>query len=225
MLIKSTESTLDNTMKRVRQFVITTLIGGFLVLLPLAIVVLIVNLILRFIVQVISPLTHLVNWEVSGFWINGFVLLSIIAFCFLVGLAIRTQLGRTSLKYFEIHWLERIPAYGTIRDIVQQFTGAKKAPFQRVVLVDAFNSGTRMIGFITDEDEKTFTVFVPTAPNPTNGFVFHLPKDKVIPLDVRAEEAIRTVVGLGVGSLALIERINQVAMEKENVSPDVQSGL
>jgi uncharacterized membrane protein len=138
-------------------------------------------------------------------------------------LFIRTQLGRTSFRYFEVNWLEKLPAYATIRDIVQQFTGAKKTPFQRVVLIDAFGSGTSMTGFITDEDETTYTVFVPTAPNPTNGFVFHTPKEKVILVEARSEEAIRTVVGLGVGSLEMFRKGVQKPDEQKNMSPDKQT--
>ncbi len=206
-------------MKRIRTFLITTLIGGFLVVLPLAIFVVIVKLIIQFIVSIISPLTLLVNLEISPFLINAIVLAGIIIFCFLLGLLIRTQLGRTSFRYFEVKWLEKLPAYSTIRDIVQQFTGARKAPFKRVVLLDAFNSGALMTGFITDEDETRYTVFVPTAPNPTNGFVFHIAKDKLIKVNARTDEAIRTIVGLGVGSLEMFARENPPAAD---VSPGKQ---
>lgn len=199
---------------------ITTMIGGFLVLLPLAIFVLIVNLIFKFIVNIISPLTDLVNLEIPPFLINIMVLAGIILFCFLVGLIIRTQIGKTSLRYFEENWLEKLPAYATIRDIIQQFTGAKKTPFQRVVQVDAFDAEVYMTGFITDEDETMYTVFTPTAPNPTNGFVFHVPKDRVIHIDARADEAIRTVVGLGVGSLVMINRSKK---KSEDMSAGSQS--
>lgn len=210
-------------MKRLRQFLINTLIGGFLVLLPLAIFGFILKLIIQFIVNIIRPLTKLVNLEIPEFLIYLMVFTGIIIFCFLIGLFIRTQLGRTSLRYFEVNWLEKLPAYGTIRDIVQQFTGAKKAPFQRVVLIDAFDSGSYMTGFITDEDAETYTVFAPTAPNPTNGFVFHVPKSKVIHVDARAEEAIRTVVGLGVGSMVMINKSAQKSPDQKNMSSDRQT--
>ncbi len=210
-------------MKRIKQFLINTLIGGFLVLLPLGIFVLIVKLIIQFIVNIIRPLTTLINLKISLFWINILVLLAIIVLCFLIGLFIRTQLGRTSLRYFEVNWLEKLPAYATIRDIIQQFTGAKKTPFQRVVQLDAFNSETTMTGFITDENETEYTVFVPTAPNPTNGFVFNIPKEKVVLLDIRAEEAIRMIVGLGVGSLEMQQKVLKTRPEEENMSPDKQS--
>ena len=193
-------------MKNLRIFLITTLIGGFLVVLPLAIFVVIVRLLVQFIVSLISPLTSLINLEISAFWINTIVLAGIIVFCFLLGLFIRTQLGKTSFRFIEENWLERLPAYSTIRDIVQQFTGARKAPFHKVVLIDAFNSGATMLGFVTDEDDINCAVFVPTAPNPTNGFVFIVPKDQVTRLNAKAEEAIRAVVGLGVGSLEILNR-------------------
>ena len=195
------------------------MIGGFLVLLPLVILVVIIRLLIEFIVSMISPLTTLVDLEIPVFWINALVLASIIVFCFLLGLFVRTQLGRTSFRYFEEKWLERLPAYGTIRDIVQQFTGARKTPFKRVVLVDAFNSGSWMTGFITDEDDLYYSVFVPTAPNPTNGYIFHVEKTKVRQVYARADEAIRTVVGLGVGSLAMISRTQQDL----DMSGDMQS--
>lgn len=194
-----------------------------MVLLPLTIFVLILKLIIQFIVNIIRPITMLVNLEIPVFLVNLLVFTSLIVFCFLVGLFIRTQIGRTSLKYFEVNWLEKLPAYGTIRDIVQQFTGAKKTAFHRVVLIDAFDSGSYMTGFITDEDDEFYTVFAPTAPNPTNGFVFHVPKNKVIHVDARAEEAIRTVVGLGVGSLIMVNRSAEKYPDQKNMSSDSQT--
>jgi uncharacterized membrane protein len=210
-------------MKRLKQFLINTLIGGFLVLLPLTIFVIILKLIIQFIVNIIRPITLLVNLEIPVFLVNLLVFTSLIVFCFLIGLSIRTQIGRTSLKYFEVKWLEKLPAYGTIRDIVQQFTGAKKTAFHRVVLIDAFGTGAYMTGFITDEDEEAYSIFTPTAPNPTNGFVFHIPKSQVIHVDARAEEAMRSIVGLGVGSLIMINRTTRKFPDQKNMSSDRQT--
>jgi uncharacterized membrane protein len=146
--------------------------------------------------------------------------MGIIVFCFLVGLFIRTQLGRTSFRFIEAKWLERLPAYSTIRDIVQQFTGARKAPFHTVVLVDAFGTGVEMMGFVTDEDETHCTLFVPTAPNPTNGYVFVVAKSQIKKTTAKAEEAIRSVVGLGVGSLNILAKSE---LPSSDVSADSQN--
>ena len=74
-------------------------------------------------------------------------------------------------------------------------------PFSEVVEVDIFNNGTRMIGFISDEmSDGRYSVFVPTGPNPTNGFIFLVDKAQLHFVDVAPEEAMRTVVGVGTGA-------------------------
>ena len=47
-------------------------------------------------------------------------------------------------------------------------------------------------------------VFVPTGPNPTSGLIFHVPRDHVHPVAVSVEEAMRSVIGCGAGSTALV---------------------
>ena len=62
-----------------------------------------------------------------------------------------------------------------------------------------------MTGFVTDDElgHGFLTIFVPTGPNPTNGFIFHVPEDKVYYVDVRPEDAMRTIIGVGTGSRIL----------------------
>ncbi|MDX1476158.1 MAG: DUF502 domain-containing protein [Saprospiraceae bacterium] len=205
-------------MKRLQKFVVTTMIGGGLILLPIVILVFVVKIIIQFIDNAISPLTQLVEWEIPGLLIDVIALIAIILLCFLIGLFVRTRMGMSVFKYIEREWLEIIPAYSTIRDIVQQFSGTKKAPFKKVVMVDPFKSGVKMTGFITDEHEDYCTIFVPTAPNPTNGFIFHVHKDHLEWLDIRTEAAMRTVVGMGVGSQDMIHQ-NVVEEEPEDREP------
>ena len=111
------------------------------------------------------------------------------------------------LHSIEVNWLEKLPFYKVIRDTVQQFTGQKKAPFSEVVLVDVFSNDTRMVGFITEELTETMvTVFVPTGPNPTNGFIFHVNRNQIEYLEVKPEEAMRTIIGVGTGSKVLLKK-------------------
>lgn len=207
-------------MKRLQQFVVTTLIGGVVILLPIVILVFVVRLIVQFVDNIIEPLTKLVEWEVPNLLVDLVAVAAIILFCFLVGLFIRTRFGMSIFRYIEKEWLEIIPVYSTIRDIVQQFTGAKKAPFKQVVILDPFNSGTRMTGFVTDEQDEFCTVFVPTAPNPTNGFIFHVRKDKLEWLDIKTEDAMRTVVGMGVGSQEIVPHEEQHDEAQKSASVD-----
>jgi len=77
---------------------------------------------------------------------------------------------------------------------------------------------TKMTGFVTNElPNGLYTVFVPTAPNPTNGYIFHLRKDQLEFLDIKAEDAMRTVIGVGTGSEILFDapRIKDFKSKKE----------
>ena len=199
-------------MSRLRNFVITTLIGGFLVLLPLAIFILTIKLLLGLVVGLLAPLTNLIIKEfdlpIPDFLVSLIAFAIIIILCFIIGLAVKTQIGRRSFRHVEKTYLLRLPLYGVIKETVQQFTGAKKMPFSDVVLVDVFSNGTRMTGFITDEhDSGNITVFVPTGPNPTNGFIFHVRENQIERLDqnVKTDDALRTIIGVGVGSAKIMK--------------------
>ncbi|MCB0618202.1 MAG: DUF502 domain-containing protein [Saprospiraceae bacterium] len=196
-------------LKRVNNFFRTTLIGGMLVLLPITIFVWLVKLIFDFILRIIRPLTNILDFG----QITNELLLSLIAigiiilFCFLVGLFVRTRSGKAIFGYFDRELLNRLPFYNTIKETVQQFTGAKKGPFSQVILVDAFGNGTRMLGFISAEHaDKRYTVFVPTTPNPTNGFLFNVEESQIEFLDVGTEEAMRVIIGVGTGAGSLFYR-------------------
>ena len=64
--------------------------------------------------------------------------------------------------------------------------------------------GSKMYGFVADEHQNgMYTIFVPTAPNPTNGFVFYMEAKDVELVDVKPEEAIRMIIGIGTGASKL----------------------
>ncbi len=199
-------------MKRLKNFFVTTLIGGLVIILPIAIFLLIVNLFIRFVNNLLKPLANLINATqvMSDLLVNLLAFAIVIAFCFMVGLFIRTRAGKNIWQYIELTWLSKLPFYNGIKETVQQFSGAKKMPFKEVVLVDPFGNGTKMTGFVTDQHESGLvTVFVPTAPNPTNGFVFHMEPHLVEHLATEPDEAIRSIIGIGVGSSEVLKFKNK----------------
>ena len=133
-------------------------------------------------------------------------LAAILLLFFFIGLTVRTELGSKLFNRIDKQWLSQLPFYSILRDTVQQFFGNKKMPFSQVVLVDVFNNDTLMTVFVTDEvTEDIYTVFVPTGPNPTNGFIFHVRKHQLTFLKVRPEEAMRMIIGVGTGSKTLFD--------------------
>ena len=65
-----------------------------------------------------------------------------------------------------------------------------------------------VLGLITSRhDDGTLSVFVPTGPNPTSGFIYHVDGDLVERRpDIGVEQMMKTVVACGAGSAALLKR-------------------
>ena len=192
---------------RVKKFLITTILGGFAVVLPIGLMAAIGRILYRFISSLLEPLRALyVHSPNIRNWIIDLISLAIILLLFFIlGLIVKTTVGSRIVNAINNRLLSQIPLYPTIRKTVQQFLGRNTMPFSQVVIVRVF--GSRMTGFVTEEHPNgMFTVFVPTAPNPTNGFVIHAEKSEVELLEIRPEAAMRTIVGMGTGSSVLFEK-------------------
>ncbi len=205
-------------MKRLQNFINTTLLGGFIVLLPLAIFALLAKSLIGVINKMLKPIALLIHStldvELPPLFYNIIAFLLVISLFFFLGLFVRTRIGKSIFDGFERQYLSKLPFYSAIKKTVQQFSGIKKMPFSEVVLVDAYGSGMLMTGFITDSDRASghYTVFVPTAPNPTNGFIFHAQEHQIIHTPhIKTEDAMRTIIGMGVGS----EKVFGLSKKKE----------
>lgn len=197
---------------KIKQFVNTTLLGGLTVVLPFTLLIVVIRFLFNLILSLITPIKNLLPFSdgVKGWLIDISALGGIILIFFLIGLVVRTSLGKELWNYFEKKFLLHLPFYSILRDTVQQFFGQGKVPFSKVVAVDVFNTGTKMIGFIsaeTNEGGGMYSVFVPTGPNPTNGFIFLMEKEQVTFLDIKSEEAMRMIIGVGTGSEKLLANI------------------
>jgi len=200
--------------RRAQRFVVTTILGGLVVVLPLTLLGFLIRLLFNLIVGFIQPLSSLFGFSnhVNEWLINLLVLAIILVLFFLIGLAVRTEMGRQLFQNIEDQWLKPLPFYTILRETVQQLFSKDKMPFSKVALVDPFGSGTLMTGFVTAElPNGFFTVFVPTAPNPTNGFIFHLPPERITFVDAGADDAMRSVISLGIGS----DRLFQTKAERD----------
>jgi len=200
-------------LQKLSRFVTTTVLGGVVVVLPAVILFLLVRLVFLTIVPVLQPVGHLFDLQeyVQKWMVDILSLALVITAFFLLGLMVRTRFGSRFFDRIEQQYLYKLPLYSILRETIRQFTGSSKTPFSQVVLVEVFNSPTKMLGFITEElSNGEMAVFVPTGPNPTNGFIFILPRDKVELVNIRTEEAMRIVIGLGVGMGSVIHKPEQV---------------
>ncbi len=135
----------------------------------------------------------------------GFVLTFIILW--VVGALATNVVGR-SLWQFARETLEGLPLvrtiYAPIQQLMESLTSPGKAGFEKVVLVEYPRIGMWTLGFLAgnvpreDEAAPAHSIFVPTAPNPTTGFMLIVPPEQLRPTDLRVEEALKMIVSAGV---------------------------
>jgi uncharacterized membrane protein len=193
-----------------RGFLRTTFIGGLVALLPNSMVIILFRWIINLIERHLGPVIDLVTDTDSRLYTFGLYLAAIIIIFlvfFTIGLIIKTRWGKFLNKQLEKKYLVKIPGYKIARDTVAQFFGKNKSFFKEVVIVDLFNSGTLMTGFITDDNGEIVTVFVPTGPNPTSGNIYHLPKDKVLRTNAPVDLGMKTIISCGAGSSEIFGNI------------------
>ena len=91
--------------------------------------------------------------------------------------------------------------YKTTQELIQTILTTSNKSFKQVVLVPFPTAESWSIGLVTRDDmdlDNRVAVFVPTTPNPTSGFLIMFHRDKIVPLDMKVEEALRYVISCGV---------------------------
>jgi len=193
-----------------RGFFKTTFIGGLVALLPISMVIILFRWIINLIEKYLGPVVDYIADTDSRLYTFGLYVIALVAvflIFFTIGLIIRTEWGRFLNKHLEQKYLVKIPGYKIARETVSQFFGKNKSFFKEVVIVDLFNSGTLMTGFITDDQGDVITVFVPTGPNPTSGNIYHVPKDKVLKTNAQVDTGMKSIISCGAGSTGIFESI------------------
>ncbi len=200
-------------MNRLKQFIRTTFVGGFLIVLPIVILLIVLNWLFATLTDYIRPITNILiqTARVNEFIASFLAVVFIVLVFFLVGLLVKTEIGKVSFQAFEDKFLAKIFGYRIIKETVLQIFGEEKKVFRAVALVKLFGNDTLMTAFVTDEhSDGSYTVFIPSGPAPTAGFVYHVQKEQITIIDIPVDQALRTILSLGAGSKKLIEQYNSL---------------
>lgn len=120
----------------------------------------------------------------------------------LVGLLTRSLVGVAFFNLVE-GVIARIPVVKTIfvatKQIASVFLSDKRSAFQQVVLFEYPRRGCFSLGFVTrdEPDSALLSVFLPTTPNPTSGYMLLLPRDEVAVLTISVEDGIKLIISGG----------------------------
>lgn len=202
-------------MDKLKGFLKTSLLGGFVVILPVAILLSVSLWLFRLVTGWIEPLTRFLikDSQLNEFAADAIVILLILAACFFVGVLVRTRLGSYLYAVVEARILKLAPGYSMIKETVLQIFGNREeSPFSSVALAQIFCNETRVTSFITDRHaDGSYTLFVPTGPNPTSGLIYHLDGKYVQPVDIPVQDAMRSIISCGAGSAKLMK--NYIKMD------------
>ena len=192
-------------MKGLAELIKTTLIGGLLVVLPIYLSVLLLAKTVGGLLSLLSPVTAAIPADAR--FRQVIAILIMIAICLVVGLLVRTTLGRRVKTAFERSVLEKIPGYTLVRGLTKRVSGDQSDVAFRPALVELEDALSP--AFIIEElEDGRYTVLVPSVPTPAAGALFILPRERVHPVDVPFTQAVKVISKWGVGAGAMARGVS-----------------
>lgn len=200
-------------MKKINDFIKTTIIGGIVILLPIFIIIILSVTFVKFLKKALQPIAKIlsIGANINSFFLYVMAFFILVLLCFITGLIIKTKIGTWIFDFIEKYIFGKIPGYKVIKETINNFSydKIKNSNFSSIAIVKPFGNDTLMTGFITDSSENIYTVFIPTGPNPTSGNIMHLSKDKVTIIKTPIEHGMKSIIGCGAGSKVLLEKYLQ----------------
>ncbi len=180
-------------------------VAGILVLAPTALTLWVVWNLFKFFDDILGRELRALGISVVGL---GFVLLNLVIV--LLGFAAANFLGKRVFSLWD-RLMHRVPLinkiYATLRQIGEMLLGSgRSGAFGRVALVEFPSAGTWGIGFVTSTaageagtkmGRRVCSLFIPSAVNPTTGFLLVVPEEKVTYLEMTPEQAMKMIVSAG----------------------------
>ncbi len=194
-------------MKKLKNFLQKYFFTGLLVVVPVGVTVLVLKAILGWIDRILGDLPS----YVIGLHFPGLGIITLLLLILLIGVISANYVGTRVLRFWD-RVMQRVPlvrgVYSTVKQMMETFS--VKHNFHGVALVEYPRKGCYSIGFVTGSVDGTSlglpgtheTVFVPTTPNPTAGFLLILPTSEVTHLDMTVEQGMKFIISLGLVSLS-----------------------
>jgi Uncharacterized conserved protein len=143
--------------------------------------------------------------------IRGVGVVVFLVFATLVGWLAKGLIGRSFIRYAE-NLVNRMPVvrsfYSGIKQIAETVFAQQERSFEKACMIEYPRKGIWAIGFISTTAKgeiaernsskgSMVSVFVPTTPNPTSGFLLFFPKADIVELDMSIEDAAKLVISAG----------------------------
>jgi len=188
-------------MKTVASFIKNTLIGGALIILPLALIA----ILLRHIVDIAHKILKPIASQISDNDFFPYMIAAVLVFlaCFLAGLIIRTSPGRRFGAFLERRLYERVPGYKVLKAIGGGFLADSGDRGIQPAFVE-IEEGLAPAFIMKKHADGSATVFVPTCPTPAVGSLYVFPGRKVHAVDVPMAKLVGCISAWGLGAKDLL---------------------
>lgn len=179
---------------------------GLVAFVPVVVTILVLRFAFRTTAGILLPIIDPAVAHLPWLWRALLSLAVLLVVIYLLGEIAARTVGRRILAFGESILL-RVPfvkvVYRVSKQVVEAFQRPSARAFKSVVFVEFPRPGMRAVGFVTSTlarpDGKVWkTVFVPTTPNPTTGFLQIVPSTEVEETDMTVEEGVKMVMSLGV---------------------------
>jgi uncharacterized membrane protein len=188
-------------------------ITGIVALMPLVVTFYIIRIFYNLIVSNLHPvfLRIAAAYKVSvPESLTGIVTVALfVLLVLLVGVLTRMYVGKLMLTLID-RTAASIPVvssiYNAIKQIIESFHSSTDN-FQKVVLVEFPKSGVYCMGFVVKKTPPVvadvvgvpcLNIYLPTAPNPTSGFITVMPEASCMDLDITVEQGIKFIFSVGI---------------------------
>lgn len=187
------------------------LVAGLLIWVPLGVTLLIIAFLVDLMDQTLLLLPAAVRPDhLLGFRIPGLGIVLTAAVVIGTGVVVTNLFGQQLFEWGE-RLLDRIPLVRTIYASAKKlthslFSGSGKS-FRKVVLVEYPRKDMWSLAFLTGDGapevntrmgRQMVSVFIPTTPNPTSGFMLLVPREDVIELDMPIDDGFKMIISVGV---------------------------
>ena len=177
--------------------------------------ILVTFMVFRFVIELLDKTVSLLPSsyrpeQILGLDIPGIGVVFSLVILFITGVIATNFFGQRLVLWGE-SFLAKIPLvrsiYSAVKQVINAVLATNSQAFRKVVLIEYPRKGLWSIAFLTGTQntqlseqlqEEVYTLFIPTTPNPTSGFLIMLPKSETTELDMSIDEALKFVISLGV---------------------------
>ncbi|MBM2320783.1 MULTISPECIES: DUF502 domain-containing protein [Marivita] len=191
----------------------SSFLTGIVVIAPVALTIWLIWTIMGWIDGFVLPLVpgRFNPEQYIGINLRGVGVIFFLVFTIAVGWVAKGLIGRSLIRFAE-SFVERMPVvrsiYSGVKQIAETIFAQSERNFEKACLIQYPRKGIWAIGFISTDARgevsnkaetmgKLISVFVPTTPNPTSGFLLFFPEEDVVELEMSIEDAAKLVISAG----------------------------